>query len=680
MRALPCHSCVLLLLLTACGEDGPSFTDAPPAIDAPDIDAPEVDGPPGPVTSFAATNTATGLSLSWVNPTDADLAGVLIVAGNGVDISFAPTDGTTYTVGNAVGTDQIVLVYSLTTSLADAPFIPGADTRFAAWAYDDAGQYSPIALTAGRSNVLGTQQGQIQLFQNGTVVVTQQPRHLRLSGSVIYDDVTDTMQATLRAQNQTQRIVFNLKGLVDTTSQGAITNQTFPAVGGLPMTYFGPHGLLPGASEIDFISLTGIDGTVDPVVLTVHFVDAPSLVVQGSNQQPSGGGNERGFAVVDSSGSGRRATISLPVQPCARAEGRGLAVTADGRWAFTGAKSIPRINRLDLPTLTVTQSPDLDHEFAVASIGGVALSPDGRRLYVTLQDGVHYRGGGGSGGSCGGGGKLRGSGSRGGAAQSAGGGSVGNGFAMPPAGGPIFGAPPSRLYLVELDVVSMAELRRMPLVSTPNRSKVAIAGNRAVVLNNDGGDGAAIHLVDLTTWTEVDADPVQPDVQPLFLAQQPYEVIAVSPGHDHFAVATSSATKAGSYDVHDYELATLTATTVTSTITEFQRVVGLAYGSDGRLLVLSGTATKGPSGTELERIEGGAPVSVFSSRADDQAQGLILGPDRLYLADRWPQIRVFDTTAGLAQLDTDGDNENGVTPMAIDDPIRPHGVAGITPF
>lgn len=676
MRALPCHSCVLLLLLTACGDDGPSFIDAPPAIDAPDIDTPAVDGPPGPVTSFAAASTANGLSLSWVNPGDADLAGVLIVAGNGVDVSFAPTDGTTYTVGNAVGTDQVVLVYSLTTSLADVPFVPGADTRFAAWAYDAAGQYSPIALTTGRSNVLGTQQGQIQLFQNGTVVVTQQPRHLRLSGSVFYDDVTDTMQATLRAQNQTQRIVFNLKGLVDTASQGTIGNATFPLVGGLPMTYFGPHGLLPSASSTDTISLAGIDGTVDPVVLTMHFVDAPALVVQGRDGVVKGGSNERGFAVVDSAGSGRRGTIRLPVQSCGRAEGRGLAVTHDARWAFTGAKSIPRVNRLDLPTLTVTQSPDLDFNNIVASVGGVALSRDGSRLYVTLQDGVHYRGGGGTGGSCNGGGKLRGSGSRGGAAQSAGGGSAGGGFAMPGAG-PIFGLPTSRLYLVELDVVSMAELRRLDLGPEPNRSKVAIAGDRALVMNLR--NGTEIHVVDLATWTEIDADLVQPDVQPLTLPEDAFEVIAVSPGDTHFAVASNSET--GSYDLHEYDTSTLVATTVTSTINEFQRVVGIDYGPDGRVLVLSGTATKGPSGTELERIEGGAAVSVFSSRNDDQAHGLILGHGRLYVADRFPQIRVFDAaTQALTQLDTDGDSANGITPMTIDDPIRPHGVAGVTPF
>lgn len=682
MRASLRYFCVLFLPFAACGGDGPAFVDAPPPpIDSPAVDSPAVDDPPGPVTSFAAANTGGVMALSWVNPTDDDLAGVLVVAGQRGEVTFEPTDGTSYTVGNAVATDEVVIVASLTTTLADVPFVPGADIEFAAWAYDDAGQYSPIALTAGRNDALGTQQGQIQLFQDGTVVVTQQPRHLRLSGSVIYDDLTDTMTATLRAQNHTARIVFNLKGLVDTTSQGVVGNETFPRVGGLPMAYYGPQGLLPSASSTDVLQLSGIDGTVNPVVLDVHFVDAPSLVVQGRDGVVEGGGNERGFAVVDSSGSGRRATVRLPTQFCGRAEGRGAAITPDGRWAFTGAKSIARVNRLDLPTLTVTQSPDLETSNAVASVGGVALSADGSRVYVTLQDGVHYRGGSGTGGSCGGGGKLRG-----------GGGGHGRNAAAVPSfdmgmfgsfaldgRGVIYGVPISRLYLVELDAISLAELRRLDLGPEPNRSKVAIAGGRAVVMNNPSGPGNDVHVVDLATWTEVDTDAGTPDVQPIALAEDYFETIGVSADGARFAIPTRSAT--GSYDLHDFDTATLVATTVTSTVDEFQRVVGVAYGPDGRLLVLSGTATKGPGGTELERFDAAVPTSVFSSRSDDQAQGLILGHGKLFVADRWPQVRVFDlSTPSPTQLDTDGDGDNGVTPMTLDDPIRPHGVAAVTPF
>src|SRR5574338_257713 len=94
-------------LLVACGDDGPTFQDARPIDAAGAIDADETDAAnarPGPVTALAATPTGADLDLSWANPSDTDLDAILVVASSAGPVTFAPVDGTTYTVAQVVGT------------------------------------------------------------------------------------------------------------------------------------------------------------------------------------------------------------------------------------------------------------------------------------------------------------------------------------------------------------------------------------------------------------------------------------------------------------------------------------------------------------------------------------------------------------------------------------------------
>ena len=329
-------------------------------VDALDVDAVGVDagdGPPGPLTDLAAGNVATGLALTWTNPPDADLAGALIVAGAGVPVTFAPTDGTTYAVGTVVGAGEVVINASLATTLASFPGIAGVTFTFTGWAYDAATQYSAAATTVGRTDVLGAQTGQIQVFLDGTVVVTQQPVALRLSGAATYDNKLGAIALELAVENQTARVLFNLKGLVDSSSQGTVTNPLFPTVGGLPMAYYGAAAVAPGDAPVRQFDLTGIDGTVDPVVLTVHFVDAPAILATAGG---GGKGSGSGVIVADSTGD-RVGTVALADQNCAAASARGGALSADARWLYTGAKSVARLTRVGVDLREGRQVDHVDH-------------------------------------------------------------------------------------------------------------------------------------------------------------------------------------------------------------------------------------------------------------------------------------------------------------------------------
>jgi hypothetical protein len=309
----PATLVVALGLLVACGDDGPTFQDARP-VDAGAIDADDTDASnarPGPVTAFAAAANGADLDLSWENPADTDLDAILVVASSAGPVTFVPVDGTTYTVAQVVGANQAVVNVQLATALAALPTIPGLDIHFAAWAHDDVGQYSATpATTSGLNNTLGTQAGMIQVFQDGTVTVTQEPRSLHLSGTATYDDAGDAMTVHLTVENQAGRVLFNVKGLVDSASQGTVTNPSFPATGGLPMAYYGPAALAVGGSAERQLVLTGLTGTVDPVVLTMHFVDAPSLLVSSRGEAAQS---------ADSAGSGNTGRVEMATEPCGTA-------------------------------------------------------------------------------------------------------------------------------------------------------------------------------------------------------------------------------------------------------------------------------------------------------------------------------------------------------------------------
>ncbi|MCA9680535.1 MAG: hypothetical protein KC464_36230, partial [Myxococcales bacterium] len=173
-------------IFIGCGGDDAVSIDGPRAPDARPVDA--VDDPaPGPVTGLAAVASAAGVDVTWTNPTDGDLAGVLVVVGDAA-ITFAPVDGTAYAVDQDLGGGVRVLHVDATEATAIAPAVIGAAYHVAAWAYDDAGQFGAIATTIGRHDALGAQTGTISVdLTTQIVTVVEQPADLTLSGTAVYD-------------------------------------------------------------------------------------------------------------------------------------------------------------------------------------------------------------------------------------------------------------------------------------------------------------------------------------------------------------------------------------------------------------------------------------------------------------------------------------------------------------
>lgn len=106
---------------------------------APDVTA------PGPVTGLTATAAGdTVMDLSWTNPGDADLAGVVIFGKQGSAPTFTPSAGASYAAGTTYG-DSVCVHAGGGTSASDMGLAASTQYYYTAYAFDGAANYSTVA-------------------------------------------------------------------------------------------------------------------------------------------------------------------------------------------------------------------------------------------------------------------------------------------------------------------------------------------------------------------------------------------------------------------------------------------------------------------------------------------------------------------------------------------------------
>ncbi|MCA9677431.1 MAG: hypothetical protein KC464_20575, partial [Myxococcales bacterium] len=572
-----------------------------------------------PVTGLAAVASDAGVDVSWTNPTDGDLAGVLVVVGDAT-ITFAPVDGTAYAVDQDLGGGVRVLHVDATEATAIAPAVIGAAYQVAAWAYDDAGQFSAIATTTGRHDALGAQTGTISVdLTTQVVTVVQQPADLTLAGTAVYDDASDSLVIDLTVQNDTARLLFNLKGLSTAINEGGQSAPLFPAVGGVPYTYYGPEALDVGGTMTRQLALTGITGGTDPITVDLTFVDAPMIYT---------GATYGALEFVDSSGSGQADFVELGVTQSPR-QG---AMSPDGRFIYTGRKEASAVYAVDTTTLTAVAGAALGGG-ALSSVGGVALTPGGDRLLVAINDGAHWNNG-------------------------------ADGEAGPASGD-------AGIELVEVAPAGLTEVQRVTLTTADGLGRVAHEvqvspdGALAVVLVTRPGAGATgvseVWLVDLATFAVIDADGATAGDQPVPMAsvgQADHAIFFAGKLYVTFnQYRFGDANVAVSVDVVD---------PVAHTVTTVTPVGG---GSWSGMPVA--TADRLYYSTRRGPVT--APVTVFTAAGDQHqvagftdVHAIALAPDgaRYYVFDgNGGRCWIMDATTDLP-IDTDGDAGNGATPIA----------------
>jgi hypothetical protein len=593
---------------------------------------------PGPVTALVAIELVNAIGLNWTNPGDADLAGVLVVVGDGVAVTFTPVDGTSYMAAQVVAAGQEVLFVGAgaATQLSDP--VPGRSYSFAVFAFDGARNYSLAATVSFTVDTLGAQGATISIdLGTGVLTVTGQPADLFLSGTAVYDNMAGTVTAMLVVRNDTERLLFNLKGLTTTVNEGTQSGSSLPG-GGLPYTYYGPESLDVGSTATRTIDLTGITGGVDPIVMNLSFTDARMLY----------GGNFGGdFVGVDTSLSGEAFNVDFMDPMDAGENLRRGVMSQDGRFIFAGEKQTPFLSIIDTRTNTVAGGADLAMAGnGLGNVGGLDLSADGTRLYLVFNDGTHWHGSANDSGS----------------------------------------APePVDVYVLELDADTLVELRRTQLLAldpdgrTGRELRLSADGTQIAVLTA-ARDGTANHLwvLDRATMAITDTDLGMPGIQPVSLSmngQSEYGAWAED-GSDFFVGFNAYRAGPGApppLDVVDM------ATFVVS------QLIPTGHGETSSVLTVHNGRLYYPS-----RQSSTMPLTIFNLATLTQVQpdpmfgsaqstGVVIDPSgtRYYVLNH-SDIAVFDLATDT-RLDTDNDIMNGITNISAPEAFRAHMMV-ISPY
>jgi hypothetical protein len=603
---------------------------------------------PDRVSGLSAVSSGTAVTVTWLNPTNADFAGVLLAKTNDGLLGSAPEPGELYATGDTLPNGEPVILVGTDTAASDVLATPiGLHTIYAAWSFDDLGNYSPIRVSNDVRVPLPAQSATLSVALSGTVVVTSQPANLTVSATATYNDPFDRLTVDLTVRNDAPRLLFNLKALTQSIGQGTQPSPTFQ---GAPMTYFGPESLETGAMATRSFTLNGIDGTVDPVVVDLDLVTHP--MIYGSHEG------------ADSSGGGGRVALPRDGQYI-----RAGVLGKDGRFLFLGHKSETSVYVVDTTTLAELSSVVLADSGSIAAVG---QRFDGGTLYVVVNIGGHYKGGNG-----------------------------GN-----------FGLATGVADLVALDPMTLEETGRLRILSgdrpgmTARSLCVSPNGDVAIVSvalkcngsNHESQCSAAMPqgetlnetwLVDLEGWTLVDTDDAVEGVQPVVLGalEGHVEHCAWSADGETFFVGFNNLNIGGNSGpgilvppVEQVDLATFTVTDLAVTNGGFTSS-GLTV-ARGKLFYTSRNRHSGTPSVftvfDLQGNQSNPDPGFGGSRA---AAGVVFDPsgDRYYVAESWgtgTDLAVFDASTDT-RIDMDGDGTNGVTNLDLS--TTPHSIV-ISPF
>ena len=346
-----------------------------------------------PTNLVASYNAATpGVDLSWTAPA-MDPDGYLLVRHDAaVTAAMGPVNGTGYNVDDTLPSGATVIYVDTATMATDVSPAWGVANHYGVWAYIGT-TYSMMPAITVANVPIPAQPGTISIADpTGTPVVTATslPVGAGLSGTATYAAGPQELTLSLTIENLSGRLWFNPKATVDTVNQGSATSDGIFET--LPTAYYGPEALDVAATKTRDIVISGVDGTMDPIVIELHLSNHPMITAGQS-------GPDSSFRVSDTSGgvdnSGDSFGGDLDHNIGFGAGGIGHmrpgVFASDGTALYTAIRNHPALVVLDTRTLAITQSTDLSAgQTGVGDVAGLKMGVDGQ-IYAAVGTGNHHR-------------------------------------------------------------------------------------------------------------------------------------------------------------------------------------------------------------------------------------------------------------------------------------------------
>ena len=328
--------------------------------------------PQPPPRDFTATASGRDVTLTWTN-FPGPVFGTTVVVRQYVDVvDGVPVSGTTPVAGDPIGTTGEVVYVGTAESFTDTSLEEGA-VFYQAWTITTAGRVGDWGTRSWTLIDRGLEQaGDLSVdLSSGAVSVGTAPTGYTLAGSATYDETAGSVEVTIDLTSLRARRVFYPKLAVRSLTGASVEGDA--TYEGDPVINFGPEAMLPGVAVSRTFTLTGVDGSTDPLSLDFEIVDHRAALAPEDYSDPS--------VLVDLGGTGLDVSIDTDAIGFKPSEGqmtRGF-FREDGAVAYGGARNKPVVAMYDADTATITEALSLG---TFGSVAAVHPSPDGRWIYA----------------------------------------------------------------------------------------------------------------------------------------------------------------------------------------------------------------------------------------------------------------------------------------------------------
>jgi len=340
----------------------------------------------GPRTrSLSLTLAGDARNLAWEAPSNGDLAGMVLARIDG-RLGAGPADETMYEAGNIIAPGLTVVYAGPVTPGETGVFSEtlstpvGGMVRYAAWAYDDLGNYGP-GVADYETQSLPAQTGTLSVDVATGVVDAVQPVLFHVVGSSTL--VGTTLSVHLALENRTTRVVFAPK-LVLANIAGTVGGSWNDSDGSIGPNDYRSYGsaIAPGASLVRTYTFIN--------VLPTEVIDA-SFSVETGRVLGTTFWDEYASGSITDEAVNQMASILGPAPqargPAGNLSMRSAGITPDGFYIM-GSRVSARVVAFDLttglPAMGVTLAPQS------ANVSRLVVDRAGMAIYALVTPGHPY--------------------------------------------------------------------------------------------------------------------------------------------------------------------------------------------------------------------------------------------------------------------------------------------------